>query len=105
MNHFIELAELDVVDRLPGATAAYFQTCHMTIAVTELKAGAEIPKHNHPEEAVDFILEGTLEMQIGDTTRVLTPGMMSFVPSNVFHKAKAISDCKTISVLHPKRDL
>jgi quercetin dioxygenase-like cupin family protein len=64
MNHFIDLKTLKVKDSLPGATAAYFQTEHLTLAFTELKAGAQIPLHNHPQEAVDIILKGELEMQI-----------------------------------------
>jgi quercetin dioxygenase-like cupin family protein len=105
MNHFIDLKTLEIKDSLPGATSAYFQTEHFTLAFTELKAGAEIPLHNHIQEAVDIILEGELEMQISDTTDIVKPGIISFVPSNTFHKAKAITDCKVVTVLHPKRDL
>lgn len=105
MKHFIDLKTLMVKDTLPGATAAYFQTEHFTLAFTELKTGAEIPLHNHVQEAADIILEGELEMQIADTISVLKPGMISFVPSNIFHKAKAISDCKVVTVLHPKREI
>jgi quercetin dioxygenase-like cupin family protein len=105
MTHFIDLKELDIKDALPGATAAYFQTEYLTLAFTELKAGAEIPLHNHMQEAVDIVLEGKLEMQIAQTTDVLMPGMISFIPSNTFHSAKAISDCKVVTVLHPQREL
>lgn len=105
MKHFIELKALEIKDSLPGATAAYFQTEHLTLAFTELKAGSEIPLHNHPNEAVDIVLEGELEMHIANTTDVLKRGMMSFVPSNAFHKAKALTDCKVVTVLHPKREI
>lgn len=105
MNHFIEFNTLEVKDTLPGASAAYFQTAYSTIAYTELKTGAVIPPHNHMNEAVDIVLEGVLEMQIGETKAMMQPGMMSFVPSNVMHSAKAITDCKVATVLHPKRDV
>ena len=105
MNPFIELKLLDVKDKLPGATAAYFQTAHSTVAYTEMKAGAEIPLHKHVNEAVDIILEGELEMKIGERTEILKPGMMSFVPSNVLHKARALSDCKAVTILHPQKEL
>ncbi len=103
MDHFIKLNSLEIKDRLPGATAAYFQTAYSTVAYTEPKAGAEIPIHNHANEAIDILLEGELEMQVGDFTDLLRSGMMSFVPSNTFHKAKALSDCKVVTILHPKR--
>ena len=105
MKHFIELQTLAVKDKLPGATAAYFETEHFTLAYTELKTGAQIPLHNHTNEAVDIVLEGELEMQIGDEQSLLKHGMMSFVPSFAFHQAKAITHCKVITVLYPKREL
>jgi quercetin dioxygenase-like cupin family protein len=105
MNHFIQLNKLTVKDELPGATAAYFQTVYSTMAYTEMQAGAIIPLHHHVNEALDIVLEGILEMQIGDKTDTLYPGMMSFVPSNIQHGAKAITDCKIVTVLHPKRQV
>ncbi len=104
MNHFIELNALEIKDSLPGATAAYFQTEHSTIAYTALKAGLQIPLHNHANEAVDIVLAGIVEMQIGESSGTLTAGMMSFVPSNIMHSATAITDCKVITFLHPKRN-
>ena len=105
MNYFIDLNSLKVMDKLPGATAAYFQTAHSTIAYTEMHAGTLIPLHNHVNEAVDIILEGELEMQIGETISILKTGMMGFVPSNVKHSAKALTDCKVVTVLHPQREI
>lgn len=43
MKYFIDLKTLEIKDSLPGVTAAYFQTEHLTLAFTELNAGAEIP--------------------------------------------------------------
>lgn len=105
MKHFINLDALEIKDTLPGATASYFQTENFTIAYTTLEASGEIPLHNHANEAADIILEGELEMEIDGITNILKQGMMSFVPSYAFHKAKAISNCKVITVLYPKRDL
>lgn len=105
MKYFIDLKTLAIKDNLPGATASYLQTEHFTIAYTELKAGAEIPLHSHTNEAADIILEGELEMHVGDETSVLKRGMISLVPSNVFHRGKAITDCKAVTVLYPKRNV
>jgi quercetin dioxygenase-like cupin family protein len=103
MNHFIELNKLEIIDRLSGTTATYFQAAYSTIAYTEMKAGAEVPPHQHIQEAIDIVLEGELEMQIGENTGLLKQGMMSFVPPGILHRAKAVTDCKVVTVLHPKR--
>jgi quercetin dioxygenase-like cupin family protein len=105
MKHFIDLKTLEVKDNLPGAMAAYYQTEYFTVAFTEMQTGAEIPLHNHLQEAVDIILEGELEMQINSNTNILKPGMLSHVSSNAMPKAKAITNCKTITILYPKREI
>jgi quercetin dioxygenase-like cupin family protein len=103
MNHFIELKSLAATEALKDALLSAVNTENLTIAYTDMKAGVEIPLHHHPEEAVDIILEGILEMQIGEKTGTLTHGMISIVPSNAPHKAKAITGCRVITIFYPKR--
>lgn len=103
MNHFIALDSLEANNAMEGATVAYFQTDYHTVGFTTMKAGAEVPLHQHVQEAIDIVLEGALEMKIGETTGVLTRGMMSFVPSNVPHQARAVTDCRVVTILHPQR--
>lgn len=105
MNYFIELDKLSATETLKGALLRSANTENLTIAYTDMKAGVEIPMHNHLEEAVDIILEGILEMQIGEKTDTLTYGMASIVPSNVPHKAHAITNCKVVTIFYPKRKL
>jgi quercetin dioxygenase-like cupin family protein len=105
MNNFITLDNLKTANAMEGADVAFFQTDYHTVGYTIMKAGAEVPLHQHVQEAMDIVLEGTLEMQIGETTGILTPGMMSFVPSNVQHRAKAVTDCKVVTILHPQRQI
>ncbi len=105
MKHFIDFKTMKLAEPLPGALFTSLQTENLTIAYTDMKAGAVIPLHHHPEEAVDIIQEGTLEMQIGEATNLLTAGMMSYVPSNVPHQAKAITGCKVITIFNPKREM
>ncbi|HTE08653.1 MAG TPA: cupin domain-containing protein [Flavitalea sp.] len=103
MKHFISVDIFELKEQIQGAFAAFMQTENLTVAYTDMKAGAEIPLHNHVEEALDIILEGELEMQIGDNTGVLRRGMFSSVPSDIPHKARALTDCKVITVFNPKR--
>ena len=105
MDPFVSLDKLPLKELIKDGFVNNIQTENFTIAYSDLKAGAEIPMHHHPEEAADIILEGELEMQIGDKTEILYHGMISVVPSNVPHKAKAISDCKVVTVFYPKRKI
>jgi quercetin dioxygenase-like cupin family protein len=105
MDHFISLNSLALQELIKGGFAGFVNTENLTLAYTELKAGAEVPLHHHREEAVDIILEGELEMQIGDATCILKHGMISLVPSNILHRAKALSDAKVVTIFYPRRDL
>jgi quercetin dioxygenase-like cupin family protein len=105
MKHFISLNKLESTAALKGALVSTLQTQNLTIAYTDMKAGTEIPLHHYPEEAVDIILEGILEMQVGEKTETLSHGMITVVPSNVPHWAKAITDCKVLTVFYPKRNI
>ncbi len=103
MNHFIVLNKLASLQAAENTFLSSLQTENLTVAYTDMKAGVEIPLHHHIEEAVDIILEGILEIRIGEKTDTLSHGMISIVPSNILHGAKAITDCKVVTVFYPKR--
>jgi len=52
--------------------------------------GYVAPRHTHPGEEIIYILEGTLEYQIGDKTTTVKPGDVLFVPAGTVHTAKNI---------------
>jgi len=103
MENFISFGKMALREVMNGAFVGSLDSENLTINYTDMKAGVEVPLHQHPEEAVDIIMEGELEMQIGEAVNLLTNGMISIVPSNVPHRAKAISDCKVITILYPHR--
>lgn len=103
MSHFISLDKIGLKELIKDAFAGFLSTTNLTLAYTDMKAGVEIPLHHHVEEAIDIVLEGELEMQIGDRTGILTHGMVSIVPPDVEHRAKALSDCKVVTIFYPQR--
>ncbi len=42
-------------------------------------------------------------MQIGEITDMVMSEMLTFVPSNLYHSANAITDCKVVTVLSPQK--
>jgi mannose-6-phosphate isomerase-like protein (cupin superfamily) len=48
--------------------------------------GGQVPWHNHDQEEVYLIIEGTAEMCLGEERRSLTSGQAVYVPSGVFHQ-------------------
>lgn len=105
MENFIALDKLALRELIKGGFAGFVQTENLTVAYTDMKPGVEIPLHAHPEEAIDIVLEGELEMQVGDTNSVLKQGMITVVPGNVPHSALALTECKVITIFYPQRKL
>jgi quercetin dioxygenase-like cupin family protein len=55
----------------------------------DLAPGVAFGKHTHPGEEIIYVLEGTLEYQVGDKPPVtLKVGDVLFVPANTPHSAR-----------------
>jgi quercetin dioxygenase-like cupin family protein len=54
--------------------------------------GNGAPMHSHPWEETFYLLEGELEIQIGQRTFVVKPGTSIYFPENVAHSFKICSE-------------
>ncbi len=48
--------------------------------------GGQVPWHNHEQEEIYFILDGTGEMCLGSERQTVTGGQAVYIPSGVFHQ-------------------
>ncbi len=101
MQHIKDLPSKQLVD---GITGYYAHGTNMTFGFVEIKAGSDLPPHQHEHEQITYIIEGQLDMLIGGKPYTLTSGMYFVIPSNTPHGAKAITDCKVIDVFKPVRE-
>ncbi|MBB4276135.1 cupin domain-containing protein [Rhizobium mongolense] len=61
----------------------------------DFEPGAVAAKHSHPGEEIAYVLEGSLEYQLGDRTPVtLKAGETLFIPAGVVHTAKNVGSGK-----------
>ena len=98
------LSEIKKKILTPGIVGQYVHGASTTLGYVMIEKGSVLAEHNHPHEQITMILEGSLEMKIGDETHLLTEGMIHVIPSNVKHSAVAHSDCKLIDVFSPVRE-
>ncbi len=98
------LKDLQPKELAPGLTGYYAHGTNMTLGLVEIKAGSNLPLHQHLHEQITYILEGELDMTIGGQPCSLTAGMYYVIPSNVPHGAVAVTDCKVIDVFNPVRE-
>ena len=54
--------------------------------VTLQPGGGQVPWHDHEQEEVYFILEGTGEACLGEERRILNAGQAMYIPPRIFHQ-------------------
>jgi len=78
----------------------------MMLAHVYLKKGCIVPKHQHENEQLTYILEGALRFWIGEDESqevIVRAGEVLHIPSNVFHKAEALEDTLDVDIFDPPR--
>jgi len=78
---------------------------HVMFTYVELLPHSEVPTHSHPHEQLGLMLEGELEMQIGDERRTLRPGDAYVIPGGVPHGARTGDPrALVLDIFHPLRE-
>ena len=78
----------------------------MMLAHVYLKKGFVVPRHQHENEQITYILEGALHFWIGEDEKkeiVVRAGEVLHIPSMVWHKAEAIEDTLDVDIFDPPR--
>ena len=101
--NFIDTSELPVIERKRGWHGRYFHSPSMTFGHYVFDAGARIERHEHAQEEVWHVIEGALEITIGNVTQTAGPGCVAIVPPGALHAVTAITSGKAIVVDYPLR--
>ncbi|MEJ7810748.1 MAG: cupin domain-containing protein [Gemmatimonadaceae bacterium] len=78
----------------------------MMLAHVYIKKGCIVPKHQHENEQITYVLEGALRFWIGEDGAeelVVGVGEVLHIPSNVPHKAEALEDTLDVDIFSPPR--
>ena len=79
----------------------------MMIAHVYLAKGAIVPKHEHLNEQLTYILEGRLRFSLGDDGAEIVDvgaGEVLHIPAHLPHAAEALEDTLDVDVFHPPRE-
>jgi unsaturated pyranuronate lyase len=78
----------------------------MMIAHIYLAKGAIVPKHEHVNEQLTYVIEGLLRFSLGaDGAQIVdvAAGEVLQIPAHLPHSAEALEDTLDVDVFHPPR--
>jgi len=101
---FIQLEDISQSEPFPGFLGRFIHSDNITVADWNIKEGSSFRNHSHPHEQIAYILEGKFELTLGGEVRVLTPGTIAIIPSNVPHEGKALTECRLLDMFYPVRE-
>ena len=87
---FWDLNSVDLQDFRPGIRSAAEIGRNLIMAHMEIGPGKEDSGHEHPFDQCGVVVEGEVEMFVGDARRVLRPNQAYFIPSGVRHGWKTL---------------
>ena len=89
---FWNLDTLKLEEFRPGITSRAEFGDNLIMVCMEIEAGREDAGHKHNFDQCGIVLEGQVEMSIGDERKLLKPNESYFIPSRVQHGWKTFDN-------------
>ena len=87
---FVHVDDLSRLELFPGALSGIVQGERLMLSFLTLAEDCVIPEHSHPHEQAGVLLEGQMELTIGEQVRVCEEGELFIIPPNTPHKEAAL---------------
>jgi quercetin dioxygenase-like cupin family protein len=84
----------------------YISGDSMMIAHIYLAKGAIVPKHEHVNEQITYVIEGRMRFALGEDASQhveVGAGEVLHIPAHLPHSAEALEDTLDVDVFHPVR--
>ncbi len=88
----------------PLSRRQVIHTDRVTIARFDLRKGAQVLEHSHPNEQISMIQSGRILFVLPGEERILESGDILRIPPNVPHSAEALEDCVAVDIFSPRRE-
>lgn len=88
---FWDIKTLKLDEFRPGIWSKIESGKNLTMAVMEIAPGKEGAAHEHPFDQCGFVVEGEIEMSIGEEKKLLKPMETYFIPAGITHNWKTIA--------------
>lgn len=88
-----------------GVTIKPLAGKNVMLNYVEFEPHSEVPNHSHPHEQLGLMIEGELDLWIGEERRSLRPGDTYVIPGGVPHGARSGSKkALVLDVFYPLRE-
>ena len=110
MPLFVQSRDVDWDDSYPGVIALYVAGQQLSISISRVQSALDSPPERHPEEQVNIVLQGTLEVTLGegeDHVYTCGPNTVLVIEPNMPHSTRRVGDEEVIvvSAFSPPRHL
>jgi len=75
----------------------------ITMAQFFFAEGGTVPRHQHENEQLMYVVEGTLRVTVGDEEVIVRRGEVLQIPSDVPHSAVALENTVDLEIFSPVR--
>jgi quercetin dioxygenase-like cupin family protein len=99
----ISLSSQNIVETAPGVHMQGFAGEQLMVTHLFFEAGAGPAAHSHPHEQMTIIVSGEVEFTLGEERAVLKAGDLISIPSNVVHRAVALTAVEMYDIFTPTR--
>jgi quercetin dioxygenase-like cupin family protein len=89
---FWDLGTLELEEFRPGIMSKAQIGAHLIMVCMEIDARKEDAGHQHPFDQCGIVLEGQIEMFIGEERKLLNPNESYFIPSGQQHGWKTFEN-------------
>lgn len=88
----------------PGIRRTSVRGRHATVALYEFQPGAQFPLHQHAQEQITVVVDGTIEATVGGKRMVLSAGEAFITePEEVHGITASDSGARFVAVIAPAR--
>ncbi len=93
---FWDLKTLKLDEFRPGIRSKLESGSNLTMAFMEIAPSKEGFAHDHPFDQCGVVIEGEIEMSVGEEKKLLSPMETYFIPAGVKHNWKTMSSAAKI---------
>lgn len=101
------VSELPEREPIPGIVARRLAGENVMIQYLSVKKGTTAPQHSHENEQIMVLLEGRMQMIVGDSAKgelteiEMVRGDVIHYPPNMPHGGEALDDCVILDIFSP----